>query len=110
MARKKTLKGVIGLYFEQGMEVSEMVFVEDNKKDWWSFNALEEGDYLTVYNHDKSVAFSGKIDPVKKTRVFRSLSAGGVAVGWFQRGWKPIDWVRLFSHIKSLRATLRKKG
>jgi hypothetical protein len=73
---------------------------------------LCEGDHLTVYHDNGTVAFQGEIETDRqvgwreypKNPGRGQPCALGFWVHWTQRGWQPDDWAELFMREPSLRA------
>lgn len=103
----ETLSGIIGDYFETGLEGVCWIFLADwyNKpadgKTIWDYTFfLEKGDWLKVITENGTILFEGIINPDRKTGIpngpRRQPSALGMWIHWTQRGWKPNAWAELF--------------
>ncbi|MEK7498938.1 MAG: hypothetical protein AAB611_03730 [Patescibacteria group bacterium] len=113
------LTGIVYGYFETGCEGIMWSFIEDGKKGYDALHFIEDGDMLTVYNEDNSVAFEGEIVSDREIGYAEyPLNPGHGQptaleywIHWTQEGWQPDDWARLFirEEGKELRAKLTKK-
>ncbi|MBI5421031.1 MAG: hypothetical protein HZA35_01825 [Parcubacteria group bacterium] len=111
--------GTVRSFFETGCEGVMWVFIEDGKHGYAAIHDIEDGDMLSIYNEDGSVAFEGKI--VSDWEIgyaeypmnpgHGQPTALGYWIHWTQKGWTPDDWARLFIREdgKQLRARYTRK-
>lgn len=104
-------------FAETGTEGVLWAVIEDGKQGYDGLNILKEGDCLTIWNEDGSIAFCGLIQP-NYTIGYQPYplnpqngqpAALGMWVHWTQDGWQPDDWARLFIRESTLCAELIKK-
>ncbi len=69
------------------------LFVSDDFDSLDAAHLLEDGDMLTVFDHEGDIVFNGLIECDYGDG---HLRAGGYAANWIQKGWKPEDWAGLF--------------
>jgi len=104
----RAFKGELCTWGEQGSEGLSWVLQEPNPQSAWDgFHMLQNGDHLTIYKEDGSIAWQGVINLEHKTGWQRyprnpdprigQQSAFGMWVHGNQRGFKNIeDWAEMF--------------
>ena len=110
------MKGTLEDYFETGSEGVYWSFFEDGEYEspYDKLHLLQNGDYLTIYNPDDSIAWQGEIIEDRlsafaermpgKYENFGQATCGGLWVHWNQKDFDPLEWGAYF--LKKFRAEL----
>lgn len=112
----KVIKGKLDAYFETGTEGVIWSLLEQGKEGYHGLNCLEDGDYLTILDHDNNVIWEGNIDfeyernyiPFPSNPSYGQQCVRGLWVHGIQKDVDPETWADWFLEGRS--ALLIKAG